>query len=70
MSQLFTSGIGSFGFSISPSNEYSGLISSRMDWLHLLAAQGLSSVFSNTTAQKHQSFGAQSSLWSNSHIST
>ena len=30
----------SFSFSISPSNEYSGLISSRMDWLDLLAAQG------------------------------
>ena len=30
----------SFGFSISPSNEYSGLISIRMDWLDLLAVQG------------------------------
>ena len=30
----------SFGFSISPSNEYSGLISFRMDWLYLLAVQG------------------------------
>ena len=30
----------SFGFSISPSNEYSGLISFRMDWLDLLAVQG------------------------------
>ena len=29
----------SFSFSISPSNEYSGLISFRMDWLHLLAVQ-------------------------------
>ena len=29
----------SFGFSISPSNEYSGLISFRMDWLYLLAVQ-------------------------------
>ena len=34
MNQLFTSG---FSFSISPSNEYSGLISFRMDWLDLLA---------------------------------
>ena len=34
MSQLFT-----FSFSISPSNEYSGLISLRIDWLHLLAVQ-------------------------------
>jgi len=30
----------SFSFSISPSNEHSGLISFRMDWLHLLAVQG------------------------------
>ena len=30
----------SFSFIISPSNEYSGLISSRMDWLDLLAVQG------------------------------
>ena len=30
----------SFSYSISPSNEYSGLISFRMDWLHLLAVQG------------------------------
>ena len=29
-----------FSFSISPSNEYSGLISLRMDWLDLLAVQG------------------------------
>ena len=39
----------SFSFSISPSNEYSGLISFRIDWLDLLAVQGLSRVFSNTT---------------------
>ena len=30
----------SFSFSINPSNEYPGLISFRMDWLHLLAVQG------------------------------
>ena len=30
----------SFSFSISPSNEYSGLISFRMDWLDLLAVRG------------------------------
>ena len=52
----------SFSFSISPSNEYSGLISFRMDWLDLLAIQGLSRVFSNTTVQKHQFFSAQLSL--------
>ena len=43
MSQFFASGhqkYWSFSFSISPSNEYSGLISLRMDWLDLLAVQG------------------------------
>ena len=43
-----------FSFSISPSNEYSGLISFRMDWFYLLVVQGLSRVFSSTTVQKHQ----------------
>ena len=52
----------SFSSSISPSNEYTGLISFRMDWLDLLAGQGLSRVFSNTTVQKHQFFCAQLSL--------
>ena len=51
-----------FSFSISPSNEYSRLIS--------LQSKGLSRVFSNTTVQKHQLFSAQLSLWSNSHIHT
>ena len=51
-----------FSFSISPSNEYAGLISFRMDWLDLLAVPELSRVFSNTTVQKHQFFGAQLSL--------
>ena len=32
---------GSFSFSIGPSNKYSGLISFRMDWLDLLAGQGI-----------------------------
>ena len=70
MSQFFASGgqsIGSFSFSISPSNEYSGLISFRMDWLDLLTVQGTLRVFSNTTVQKRQFLGAQLSLWSNSH---
>ena len=44
----------SFSFSISPSNEHPGLISFRMDWLISLQSKGLSSVFSNTTVQKHQ----------------
>ena len=51
-----------FSFSISPSNEYSGLISFRMDWLDLLAVQGRSRVFSSTTVQKHRFFSAQLSL--------
>ena len=53
----------SFSFNISPSSEHPGLISFRMDWLDLLAVQGLSRVFSNTTVQKHQFFGAQLSLF-------
>ena len=43
MSQFFASGgqsFWSFSFNISPSNEYSVLISFRMDWLDLLAVQG------------------------------
>ena len=53
----------SFGFSISPL--YSGLISFRIDWFYLLAVQGtLKSLL------KHQFFGTQPSLWSNSHIHT
>ena len=48
----------SFSFSISPSNEQSGLISGRIS----LQSKGLSRVFSNTTVQKHQFFGAQLSL--------
>ena len=40
MNQFFASGGQSFSFSISPFNEYSGLISFRMDWLDLLAVQG------------------------------
>ena len=54
----------SFSFSICPSNEYSGLISFRMDWLDLLA------VFSNTTVQKHQFFSVRLSLYSKSNIQT
>ena len=52
----------SFSFSISPSNEYSGLISFRMDWVDLLLSRGFSRVFSITTVQKHQFFGGQLSL--------
>ena len=40
-----------FSLSIRPSNEYSGLISFRVDWFDVLASKGLSRVFSNTTVQ-------------------
>ena len=40
MSQLFASGGHNIGASACPSNEHSGLISCRMDWLDLLAVQG------------------------------
>ena len=60
----------SFSFSISPSNEYSGLISYRVDWLISLLSKGLTRVFSNTIVQKHQFFCAQLSSQSNSHIHT
>ena len=43
-------------FSITPSNEYSGLISFRIDWFNHLAVKELSRVFSNTTVEKHQFF--------------
>ena len=57
----------SFSFSVSSSNEYSGLVSFKMDWFE---SKGLSRVFSNTTVREHQFFGAQPSLWSNVHIHT
>ena len=59
----------SFSFSIGPSNEYSGLISFRMDCWISLQSKGLSRVFSNTTVQKHQ-FCSQLSSQSNSYIHT
>ena len=50
----------SFSFSISPSNEYPGLISFRIGWFDFLAAQGtLKSLLNNTRVQKHQFFTAQ-----------
>ena len=59
-----------WSFSISPSNEYSGLISFRIDWSDLFAIQGTLKSLLQHHNQKHQFFGAQSSLWSNSHIYT
>ena len=57
----------SFSFSISPSSEYSALISFRNDSLQ---SKELSKLFSNAPVWKHQLFGAQPSLWSDSHIRT
>ena len=51
-----------WSFSFSPSNEYSGLISFRMDWFDLLAVQGILKSLLSITVQKHQFFGAQLSL--------
>ena len=51
----------SFSFSISSSNEYSGLSLGWTDWTSLQSKR-LSRVFSNTTVQKHLFFGAQLSL--------
>ena len=60
----------SFSFSFSPSNEYSGLISCRIDWLDLLAVQGsLKSLFQHR-GSKASFFGTQPFLLSNSHIQT
>ena len=53
----------SFSFSISPSNEYSGWFLLGLIGLISLQSKGLSRVFSSTTIQKHQFFGAQASLW-------
>ena len=59
----------SFSFIISPSNEYSELISFWIDSISL-QSKGLSRVFCSTIVQKHQFFGTQPSLWSNAHIYT
>ena len=73
MSQFFAWG----GQSIGASASASVLPMNRQDWFPLgwtgwisLQSKGLSRVFSNTTVQKHQFFGAQLSSWSNSHIHT
>ena len=73
ISQFFASG----GQSIGVSAAASVLPMKIQDWFPLgwtgwisLKSKGLSRVFSNITVQKHQFFGAQLSLWSNSHIHT
>ena len=57
----------SFSFSISPSSDYSGLISLKIDWFDLPAVKGLSGVFSSTTVWRHQFFGTLPSLQLSSH---
>ena len=73
MSYLFVSG----GQTIRTSASASALPMSIQGWFPLgltglisLLSKGLSGVFSSTTVQKHQFFGAQTSLWSGSHICT
>ena len=60
----------SLSFSISPSNEYSGLISSRVGWFDLFVVQGSLKSPLSTTIQKHRFFSAKPFLWSNSHVYT
>ena len=73
MSQLFTWDSQSIGVSASasvlPMNIQGWFPLGWTGWISLLS-KGLSRVFSNTTAQKHQLFGVQLSLKSNSHIHT
>ena len=52
----------SFSLNISPSCEYSGLISFRVVWLDLLTVQGTLKSLTNITVQKHQFFGTHLSL--------
>ena len=58
---------GSFSFIISPSNEYSGLTSLKLDWFDLLAVQETFGSLSSTTVLKYQFFVILPSLWSSSH---
>ena len=73
MSLFFASGGQSIGapasISVLPMNTQSWFSLGWTGWIALLSS-GLSRVFSSTTVQKHQFFGAQLSLWSNSHIHT
>jgi len=73
MSQFFVSGGQSTGVlasvSVLPMNIQDWFPLGLTGWISL-QFKGLSRIFSNTTVQKHQFFGAQPSLWSNSHIHT
>ena len=73
MSQLFSSGGWSIGVSAStsvlPRNTQNWSLLGQTDWISL-QSKGLSRIFFNTTVQKHQFFGVQLSLQSNSHTHT
>ena len=73
LSQIFTSGGQSIGVSASgsvlPMNIQDWFPLGLIGWISLWS-KGFSRAFSNTTVQKHQFFGSQLSLWSNSHIHT
>ena len=56
-----------FRFTICPFNEYSGLVSFKIDWFDLLAVQESSGVFLSTIVRKYQLFGAQPFLSSSHH---
>ena len=60
----------SFSFSISTSNEYSGLISFRIDWFDLLTVQGTLKSLLQHHSTKPSIIWHSASLWSNSHIHT
>ena len=71
MSQLFTSGCQNTGASASASvlpMNMQGRFPLGLTGLISLQTKGLSRVFPSTTVQKHQFFGSQPSLWSDSHI--
>ena len=73
MSQLFESCVQSIGSSALPSvlpTNIQGWSPLRLTGLISLLSKGFSRVFSNNTTQKHQFFGTQPSLWSNSYIHT
>ena len=60
----------SFSFSITPSNEYAGLISFRIDWFDLFAVQGTLKGLFQHHSSKGKFFRVPLSLWSYSHIHT
>ena len=60
----------SLSFSTSPSDEYSGLTSFRIDWFDLLAVQGTLKSLLQHHSSKASFSGTLPSLWCNSHICT